>query len=170
MKIAVVLGSIREGRFGKQVADWAVSNIEGAELVDLKEFNLPFYTSTIAPAWLNGKYELPEQQAWGDKMAEYDAYIFVTGEYNRGIPGALKNAIDSLGVELQGKPAGFISYGYDGAIRVIDQLRTVLGNFSMRTTRAQVSINLNSENVDGTFAPGAHQAGTLAQVVEQLQA
>lgn len=170
MKIAVVLGSIREGRFGKQVADWAVANIDGAELVDLCEFNLPLFAGTVPPMMLKGKYDAPEQQAWGDTMAQYDAFIFVTPEYNRGIPGALKNAIDSLGVELQGKSAGFVSYGYDGAIRVVDQLRIVLGNFSMRTTRAQVSINLNSENVDGTFTPGAHQAGTLAQVVEQLQA
>lgn len=170
MKIAVVLGSVREGRLGKQIADWAVENIEGAELVDLKEFNLPLYASAMPPMALQGKYELPEQQAWGDAMAKYDAFVFVTGEYNRGIPGALKNAIDSLGVEIAGKRAGFIGYSYDGAIRAVDQLRTVLGNFSMRTTRAQVSINLNTEVVDGTFTPGAHQAGTLAQVVEQLQA
>lgn len=168
MNIAVVLGSVREGRLGKQIAEWAVDNIEGAELVDLKEFNLPLYASSAAPMWLKGKYELPEQQAWGDTMTKYDAYIFVTGEYNRGIPGALKNAIDSLGVELQGKPAGFIGYSYDGGIRVVEQLRTVLSNFSMRTPRAQVSINLNTEFVDGQFVPGAHQAGTLAQVVAQL--
>lgn len=170
MKIAIVLGSVREGRFGKQVADWALSHIEGAELVDLKEFNLPVFTGSVPPMAQQGKYDVPEQQAWGNAMGQYDAFIFVTGEYNRGIPGALKNAIDSLGVELAGKPAGFISYGYDGAIRVVDQLRTVLGNFSMRTTRAQVSVNLNHENVDGTFTPAAHQVGTLAQVVEQLQA
>ncbi|MEJ6013927.1 NAD(P)H-dependent oxidoreductase [Corynebacterium sp. H127] len=169
MKIAVVLGSIREGRFGSQVANWAVSNIAGAELVDLKSFNLPLLTSA-PPMAMKGKYDVPEQQAWADAMSKYDAYIFVTGEYNHGIPGALKNAIDSLGVELQGKKASFISYGFDGAIRAVDQLRIVLHNFSMRLPRAQVSINLNTEMVDGTFVPGDHQIGALTLAVEQLKA
>ncbi|QGU01054.1 FMN-dependent NADPH-azoreductase [Corynebacterium kalinowskii] len=168
MKIAVVLGSIRDSRFGIQVAQWAVDNIEGAELVDLKEFNLPLLTSAVPPMMLKGKYDVPEQQAWGEKMAEFDAFIFVTGEYNHSIPGALKNAIDSLGVELLGKKASFVSYGFDGAIRAVDHLRIVLHNFSMSLPRAQVSINLNHEMVDGKFVPAAHQAGALQQVVEQL--
>lgn len=175
MKIGIILGSVRTNRVGDQIANWALEQLQSDsehtfELVDLKSFNLPLYTSPMAPMMMGGKYELPEQQAWADKIAEFDAYIFVTAEYNHGIPGALKNAIDSLGPELGGKRAGFIGYSYDGAIRAVEQLRGVLANFSMHDVRAQVSINLNTEFVDGTFTPAAHQAGALSAVAGQLTA
>ncbi|MDU0479717.1 NAD(P)H-dependent oxidoreductase [Staphylococcus chromogenes] len=175
MKIGIILGSVRTNRVGDQIAAWALEQVASStehtfEIVDLKSFNLPLYTSPMAPMMLGGKYELPEQQAWADKIAEFDGYLIVTAEYNHGIPGALKNAIDSLGPELTAKRVGFIGYSYDGAIRAVEQLRGVLANFSMHDVRAQVSINLNTEFVDGTFTPGAHQAGALATVVSQLTA
>ncbi|AKK02069.1 NADPH-dependent FMN reductase [Corynebacterium epidermidicanis] len=175
MKIGVILGSVRTTRLGEQVAAWAMTQLttnptHEFELVDLKSFNLPIWESPMPPMMLGGKYDLPSQQAWGDKIAEFDALIFVTPEYNHGIPGALKNAIDSLGPELTGKPVGFISYSYDGGIRVVEQLRSVLANFSMHDVRAQVSINLNTDFRDGTFEPGTHHGVVLSQLMEQLTA
>ena len=47
-------------------------------------------------------------------MDGFDGYIFVTGEYNHSIPGALKNAVDYLYREWNNKAAGFVSYGSSG--------------------------------------------------------
>lgn len=178
MKIGIILGSIRENRVGDQIANWLFKQVSQAdqasehtfEIVDLKTFNLPLYTSPVAPIMLRGKYDQPEQQAWADKIAEFDAYIIVTPEYNHGIPGALKNAIDSLGSELTGKRVGFVGYSYDGGIRVVEQPRSVLANFSMHDVRAQLAINLNTDFADGTFAPGTHQVSMVNALLGQLSA
>jgi len=54
---------------------------------------------------------------WNSKIAEGDAYLFVSPEYNHGIPAVLKNAIDSVFATfvLRGKPAAYV--GYSGSIR-----------------------------------------------------
>jgi NAD(P)H-dependent FMN reductase len=60
---------------------------------------------------------------WSAKIDSFDGYIFVTAEYNHGIPGALKNAIDYLYKEWNNKAAGFVGYGSAGGVRAVEQLR-----------------------------------------------
>ena len=68
--------------------------------------------------------------------------IFVTPEYNHGIPGALKNAIDFLFREWNNKAAGFISYGSAGGARAVEQLRLVMAEVQIATIRNQVLLSL----------------------------
>jgi NAD(P)H-dependent FMN reductase len=63
---------------------------------------------------------------WGKKIASLDGYIFVTAEYNHGIPAVLKNAVDYLCSEIQRKPAAFVGYGGTGAARAVEQLAQIL--------------------------------------------
>ena len=99
MKIQVVIGSVREGRTAVKVARWIQKSIESydfstveVELVDLKEWDLPFFAGAHPP--LTGIYDQPKQQAWADKVAQGDAFIFISPEYNHGYSPALKNALD----------------------------------------------------------------------------
>jgi NAD(P)H-dependent FMN reductase len=91
------------------------------ELVDIKDFNLPLLDEPVPPSM--GQYSKPHTKVWAAKISSFDGYVFVTPEYNHGISGALKNAIDFLFAEWNNKAAGFVSYGSVGGARAMEQLR-----------------------------------------------
>jgi NAD(P)H-dependent FMN reductase len=86
-----------------------------------------------------------KHQTWSAKIYSFDAYVFVTAEYNHGIPAALKNAIDFLFKEWNNKVAGFVSYGSAGGVRAVEQLRLVMAELQVATVRAQVQLSLFTE-------------------------
>ncbi len=92
------------------------------------------------PQWANILKSIPSD--WAAKIDSFDAYVFVTPEYNHGIPGALKNAIDYLFKEWNNKVAGFVSYGSAGGVRAVEQLRLVMAEIKVATVRAQVQLSL----------------------------
>ena len=119
MKIGVVLGSIRDTRKGELVAQWVLDQSSARddaefELIDLASFDVPLLTSATLPAQANRSYDNEQVTAWSKAIDACDAYVFVTPEYNHGVPGGFKNAVDSLGPEWQSKPVGLVSYGADG--------------------------------------------------------
>ncbi|MDO5676999.1 MAG: NAD(P)H-dependent oxidoreductase [Propionibacteriaceae bacterium] len=170
MRIGIVLGSIREGRKGKSVADWVMSIAEGRddasyELIDLAQFDLPLVTDPQIPATRQGKYDNQNVQRWGDTLAACDGYVFVTPEYNHSVPGAFKNAIDHLGPELQFKPVAFVSYGAEGGVRAVEHWRVIVANFNMWGLRNQVSLNLFTEfDADGV-APNERRPEELNELL-----
>ena len=99
IKIAIIIGSTRPGRVGEAVGRW-VFQIAGQrddakfELVDIKDFNLPLLDEPVPPSM--GKYSKPHTKVWAEKIGSFDAFVFVTPEYNHATSGALKNAIDFL--------------------------------------------------------------------------
>jgi|SRR5215210_518838 len=99
IKIAIILGSTRPGRNGEAVARWvyeiAKKRIDAEfEFVDIKDFNLPLLDEPIPPS--QGQYSKEHTEVWSAKIDSFDGYVFVTAEYNHGVPGALKNGIDYL--------------------------------------------------------------------------
>lgn len=142
-KIAVIISSTRETRFGEKPARWIYdlasqrSEID-VEILDLRDFPLPFFDEVASNAWAPSKNEVA--QRWQQKVAEYDGYIFVTAEYNRSITGVLKNALDYAYPEWNKKPAAFVGYGSVGAARAIEQLRLICVELQMAPTRTGVHI------------------------------
>lgn len=142
-KIAVIISSTRETRFGEKPAQWIYnlasqrSDID-VEILDLRDFPLPFFDEVASNAWAPSKNEVA--QRWQQKVAEYDGYIFVTAEYNRSITGVLKNALDYAYPEWNKKPAAFVGYGSVGAARAIEQLRLICVELQMAPTRTGVHI------------------------------
>jgi NAD(P)H-dependent FMN reductase len=129
LKIAVLISTIREARFATRPAHWLLDLAErrgGAdfEVIDLRDYPLPLFNESVSPAYVPPKNETA--QRFGAKMDEFDGYIFVTAEYNHGIPGVLKNALDYVYVQLNRKPVAFVGYGGVGAARAVEQLRLVL--------------------------------------------
>ena len=120
LRIAIIIGSTRPGRNGEAVAKWVYKIAQKRsdaefELVDIKDFNLPLLDEPVPPSL--GQYRKDHTKVWAAKIDSFDAYVFVTPEYNHGTSGALKNAIDFLFAEWNDKAAGFVSYGGAGGAR-----------------------------------------------------
>lgn len=155
MNIALILASVREGRLGERVGRWAyrrlsqVSGIE-AELLDLKEYPLPFYTEPEEPVDKKGDFANPTANRWRDAIARQDGFVIVTPEYNHGYPPALKNALDYLYAPWNDKPALFVSYstGMVGGARCVEQLREVAANLRLIDLPTAVHIGKAQEVFD----------------------
>jgi NAD(P)H-dependent FMN reductase len=131
MKLAVVLGSTREGRHSGRVADWVcrhAKSIEGTEveLVDLADYDLPMFVEAVSPRYNPDRVVEGEAKKWLDKIGSFDAYVFVTPEYNHSIPAVLKNAFDYMTWELQRKPTAIVSHGSAGGARAAMHLKEIL--------------------------------------------
>ncbi len=133
MNVHIIVGSVRKNSQGSKVGAWiqeAVDSHDGvkAELLDLHNWDLPLYNEAMPPLALGGKYESQIGTEWAAKIAEGDAYIFVTPEYNHGYSAAIKNAIDWIGTEWAGKPAAIVGYSMtpNGGVLGVEQLKPVL--------------------------------------------
>ena len=174
MKIGIVMGSIRDGRANEDVAKWVkdiaenyTSNAE-FEIVDLKDYPLPLFDEAASPAYTSDLKASEQQKPWADKVTELDGYIFVTPEYNHGLPSALKNALDYVYNELNDKAAGIVSYGSAGGVRSAEQLRTVLSEFQVAHVRTQPALSLFYDwNQDG-FNPSDAQTEAVETMLYQL--
>jgi NAD(P)H-dependent FMN reductase len=89
LKIGIIIGSTRPGRIGEGVAKWVYETAQKRsdakfELVDIKDFNLPLLDEPIPSSM--GQYSKPHTKAWAAKIDSFDGFVFVTPEYNHGIP------------------------------------------------------------------------------------
>jgi NAD(P)H-dependent FMN reductase len=172
MKIAIIIGSTRPGRVGKSVGEWAFEIAQRRqdaqfELVDLADFDLPLLDEPVPPSM--GKYSKEHTKRWAAKIVSFDAFVFVTAEYNHGIPGALKNAIDFLFAEWNDKAASFVSYGSAGGARAVEQLRLVLAEVQIATVRNQVMLNLFTDFENYTnFKPHPRHEDSVNKMLDQL--
>jgi len=172
IKLAIVIGSTRPGRKAEAVAQWVYEIAKKRsdaefELVDIKEFNLPLLDEPVPPS--RGQYSQPHTKAWAAKIDSFDAYVFVTPEYNHGTSGALKNAIDFLYHEWNNKAAGFVGYGSAGGTRAVEHLRLVMGELQVADVRAQVMLSLFTDFENFTdFKPGVNQEAAVNSMLDQV--
>jgi NAD(P)H-dependent FMN reductase len=170
--IAIIIGSTRPGRVGASVAEWVhriASKRSDATfaLVDIAEFELPLLDEPLPPAL--GMYSHQHTKDWAARIATFDGFVFVAPEYNHGISGALKNAIDYLSAEWHNKAAGFVSYGGVGGARAVEQLRLVLAELMVATVRAQVMLSLFTDFKDfREFSPDPRHEEELDQMFSQV--
>lgn len=169
-KIAVIIGSTRPNRVGAKVADWFFETAKKAEdaefeLVDLADYKLPILDEPTP-----GGTTHEHSQKWSSKIAEFDGFVFVTPEYNHGIPGSFKNAIDFLNREWQHKPVSYVSYGVIGGHRAVEQLRQVAAQFKMYDLREQVSIPVPWELFDesGKLQADDKYGDSANRVIEEI--
>lgn len=174
IRIAIILGSTRPGRVGEGVAQWA-HGVAGKrrdadyELVDIMDFNLPLLDEPVPPS--RGQYSKEHTKKWAAKIGSFDGFVFVTGEYNHGIPGALKNAIDFLYAEWNNKAAGFVSYGGAGGARAVESLRLVMAELQVADVRAQLMLSLLNDFENYTkFKPAPGHEKALNTMLDQLVA
>jgi NAD(P)H-dependent FMN reductase len=143
--IQLIVGTTRPGRFADKPLAWLLDRLGPrddltVEVVDLRDHPLPPYESPVPPARAGRDYPNEEVARLGRTLDRADGFIILTGEYNHGYPGTLKNALDHVFPELNRKPVAFVGYGNVGGARAIEQLRLVAVEFEMAPLRWAVHI------------------------------
>ncbi len=173
LKIGIILGSVREGRNGLAVSHWTLEkskafsneNEVSYELVDLADYNLPFLG--VAPT----SEQATAITKWSEKIASFDGYIFITAEYNHGVAGAFKNALDFLKPEFKDKAVAFIGYGGLGAARSIENLRMIVAELGLASTQRNVNFSLITDfEKMSNFTPAQFHESELKELIQQLTA
>ncbi|WP_410592142.1 NADPH-dependent FMN reductase [Amycolatopsis sp. lyj-23] len=173
VRVAVIVGSVRGGRFGPVVAGWVagVADAHGgfeADVVDLAEADLPLAMPAFGaepPAAVAA-----EVAKVTPRLEAADAFVVVTPEYNHSYPASLKNAIDWHRPEWRAKPVAFVSYGgISGGLRAVEHLRPVFAELHAVTIRETVSFH----GAQGCFGedgvPNDDAAGVAAKaLLDQL--
>lgn len=134
--IQIIQGSTRHGTNAPKVASWFLALGQKhddctLELVNLLEWNLPFFDDPSSPS--TGEYHTEAAKRWSAQIAKADGYVIITPEYNHGYPAGLKNALDLIYREWNRKPVAFVSYstGAIGGARSVEQLRQVVIDLQM---------------------------------------
>lgn len=177
-KIQLIVGSTRQNRAADAILTWLVPQIEATadielEVVDLKTEDLPFFNAPVSPMYAPDESEAGKR--WAARVAPADGYIFLTPEYNRSVPAALKNALDFLLAEWKEKPAVVVSYGWiDGGQSAARHLTDILDWLKIATVQPQVHLKFEAEmmNEQGQLANAVEaftpQNEQLAQALKQL--
>jgi NAD(P)H-dependent FMN reductase len=178
--VLVIMGSARAGRLCPKIASWVVGIARAStnlkyELVDLADWPLPMNDEPGIPEL--GTYVQEHTRAWSRKITSADAVMFVTPQYNRGYPAPLKNALDHLYKEWNGKPLIIVSYGGHGGGKSAAQLKQVAEGLKMRLVSTMPAITLTREMIQGepidpqkdfqAYTESIRQA--LAELVVQLE-
>lgn len=169
--LAVIVGSVREGRYGRRVADWFMGEVDRrddvkVDLVDLADTPLPVVQQ--AHPVPTGEYTSPEVRAFARRIGAADAYVVVTPEYNHSFPGPLKLAIDSVHPEWAAKPVGFVSYGgVAGGLRAVEHLRAVFAELHAVTVRETVNFYLFDNPLDEHGRPHAEDLGEATRTAAE---
>ena len=166
--VSVIVGSTRDSRFSATPASWIKKHLDQREglnvrLLDLRDFDLPFFDSAILPGFPGRPaYENEAVRRWTEQIATSDAFVVATAEYNFGPPAVLKNALDWVYPEWNRKPIGFVSWGSVGGARAVQQLREIATELQMAPIRTAVHIPVN--------AIFAHFQGKTDEIEAALQA
>jgi NAD(P)H-dependent FMN reductase len=154
VRIALIYGSTRKGRFCDTVVRWAA-----AEIMKTGAFEL----DQIDPA---------EPLALHDRIRRADAFVIVTPEYNHGYTAPLKALIDQVGPEWHAKPIAFVSYGgISGGLRAVEQLRLVFAELHATSIRDSVSFAGAHERFDeqGELREPERHRRAMSRMLGQLQ-
>jgi NAD(P)H-dependent FMN reductase len=159
--LQIIIGSTRPGRAADRVTPWVVDRASrhgafAVEVLDLRDWPLPMFAEHIGSIGdpTDPTYSDPMVRAWNRKIAEGDAYLFITPEYNHSVPGVLKNAIDNVFVSFafRNKPGAFVGYsgGNVGAARAVEHLAHIVIEAEMVPLRNTVLIGQVQSAFDGT--------------------
>ncbi len=143
-RVGIISGSARVVRAGPQIAQFVREIIEadlaatppggGVQLdfenIDIGSLNLPLCDEPGVPSQIRDAdgYSQEHTRVWSRRIAALDAFVFITPQYNWGVPAGLKNAIDYLFHEWRGKPFMVVSYGGHGGNHAAAALQHILGS------------------------------------------
>lgn len=171
-KIAIITGSTRPNRINPGVAEWVLETAKQRgdaeyELVDIADYDLPLYDEPLPAGYQ--QYSKDHTKNWAAKIAEFDGYVFVTGEYNHSVTPALANAISFLNAEWNDKAAGIVGYGSAMGVRAIEHLRGILSELQVAHVQKTGMFSLFTDFESfSTFKPTELQAESVPPMLDQL--
>lgn len=172
-KLHIIVGSTRPGRLAAPIAQWIFERATAdgrfdVELVDIADYGLPVLDERHHPVL--ARYEQEHTLRWAAKVAEGDAFIFVTPEYNYGPPIALLNALDYLAREWMYAPVAFVSYGgIAGGLRAVQVMKQIVTTVRMMPLPDGVVLPFVMQNFhEGEFVPPPSAEGAVAPMLTEL--
>ena len=129
MKLAIIVGSVREGRQTHKIAHYLHQKLEeipnvSPQLLDLASFDLPM----LKDRWERQNPQPAILREFSDYLRAADAMLFVSPEYHGSYSGVLKNALDHYWKEFERKPIGVVCTGSGpmGGINASTQLQLLI--------------------------------------------
>lgn len=145
-RLVVLIGSVRDGRFGPVVAAWVAERARehggfDVDVVDLADVELPLALPAESPKFAGDAYPRPAGMAQlTERLDAAHAFVLVTPEYNHSYPAALKAAIDWHFTQWTAKPVAFVSYGgAAGGRHAVLHLENVLTELHAVTIRDRLA-------------------------------
>lgn len=149
-KIGVIVGQTGVNSTAHDIATWFCKKAAWCndkliyDVIDLNEYNLPFLGNPDP----DGKFD-----AWKKVVESYDAFVWVSPEYNHSITSILKNAIDGAYTEWRNKPVGLITYGYaSSGARAGEHMRSIAGCLGMVDVKTQLLISMYEDVSNGQMS------------------
>jgi NAD(P)H-dependent FMN reductase len=171
--LTVIVASVREGRGGESIAKWFVDRASqhgkfDVQVADLKEMDLPILNEPHHPRLK--KYQHESTRRWSAIVDGSDAFVFVTPEYNYTLPPALVNALDTVYIEWNYKPVGFISYGgASGGMRAVQTAKLMVTGFKMMPMVEAVNIPFYTQLLqDGVFKSNETHDKAVGPMLDEL--
>lgn len=170
LRLAVITGSTREGRFANKPATWIAekaATYDGFEVteIDLRDVDLPFFGDPRATT-----VQRQASETFGPMVAEFDAFVFTVAEYNHSLTAVLKNALDHG--EWARKPAGLVGYGGVGGARGVEHVRSIAAELEMVTMQSAVHIDFGKylavANGENSLAEFPHIETAAEKMLGQL--
>ena len=167
--LSIIVSSTRPQRVGAPVSAWVAETL-GVEwnitILDLAQINLPFIDEDM-PAG-SGVYAQPHTLAWKADIDAADAIIIVTPEYNGFFPAPLKNAVDYLYAEWEGKPLALVGYGFGGGQRATTALTQLLENLKANVVGATGLVFNTHLTLTGDVTTGPDKDAELRALSDRL--
>ncbi len=153
MKVQIIIGSTRPNRVTPRLAKWVASEAKNipdttVEILDLGDYPLPLFNEPGSPQFTPERKPDTPTNKWLLKLAEADAYILVTPEYNRSTSGVLKNALDYIDFQLEKKPVALVGHGSTGGAQAVSHLRGIIPGLLAVTMPRATYFHGASENLD----------------------
>src|SRR5437870_13110683 len=172
LRVGIIAGSTRPGQKATTIAKWVHETLKSRqdaefEVVNIEDYKLPLLDEPVSPTM--HQYSKAHTKTWSAKIASFDAFIFVTPEYNHSTSAALKNAIDFLYAEWNNKAAGFVGYGGAGGARAVEQLRLVMAEVQIATVRNQVLLSMFTDfEKFSVFKPDSRHEKSVNEMFDQV--
>ena len=165
--VAIIIASTRPNRFADFAVGWLVEQTKSRsdftfEVIDLRDYPLPFYELAGPPAMTPRQYASDTHRALGEKLDAADGFLIVANEYNHGPSAVLKNTLDHYFVEWNRKPISFLGYGNVGGARAIEQLRQIVDELDMASVRPTV-------NILGAYLMGIRGGADVTETLAPLE-
>ncbi|MBZ6527542.1 NAD(P)H-dependent oxidoreductase [Aerococcaceae bacterium DSM 111021] len=173
MKLAIVLGSTREGRKSPLVGEAIMKHSSDYpdiefDLIDIQDYDLPLFKKNFS-SYGGSEPEYDRLNALHQRLSDADGYIFVVSEYNHGISASLKNVFEYYYTEFNNKAAGLVSYGLDGGVRAAEHVRLIAAELRMPTVRAHVTMNIFTEFTKEGFNPQEFNTKRLHTLIGEVK-